>query len=114
MRSDREKSQDILEAIDRIDRYAVQGRQAFEESELIQAWFTQNLQVIGEASRALSSDLRDRNPEIPWIQIIGMRNILTHNYFEVDLDIVWAVIEQDLQDLRHKIENMLKSMPPAD
>ncbi len=53
MRDDREKLQDILEAIERIDRYVVQGRQTFEQNELIQTWFTQNLQVIGEASRFL-------------------------------------------------------------
>ena len=62
MRDDREKLQDILEAIERIDRYAVQGRQAFEQNELIQTWFTQNLQIIGEASRSLSSAIRDQHP----------------------------------------------------
>jgi len=58
MRSDREKIHDILEAIERIERYTIQGRQAFEQNELIQTWFVQNLQVIGEASRALSSTTR--------------------------------------------------------
>ena len=85
MRDDREKLQDILEAIERIDRYAVQGRQAFEQDELIQTWFTQNLQIIGEASRSLSSAIRNQHPEIPWTNMLGMRNILTHNYFEIDL-----------------------------
>ena len=65
MKDDREKPQDILEAIERIDRYAVQGRQAFEQNELIQTWFTQNLQIIGEASRSLSSAIRDQHPVVP-------------------------------------------------
>jgi uncharacterized protein with HEPN domain len=104
MRDDREKLQDILDAIDRIDRYAVQGRQAFEQNELIQTWFTQNLQIIGEAARSLSSATRDQHPEIPWTKIIGMRNILTHNYFEIDLDIVWAVVEQELPGLKQAFE----------
>jgi uncharacterized protein with HEPN domain len=65
MRSDREKLLDILEAIERIDRYAIQGRMAFEQNELIQTWFTQNLQVIGKAARALSSEIRIQHPEIP-------------------------------------------------
>ena len=51
MRSDSEKLKDILEAIERIERYEVQGREAFEQNELIQTWFIQNLQIIGEASR---------------------------------------------------------------
>ncbi len=61
-------------AIARIDCYAAQGRQAFEQNELIQAWFTQNLtqnlQVIGEASRSLSSTLQAHQPEVPWADSI--------------------------------------------
>lgn len=110
MRNDREKLQDILEAIERIDRYAVQGRQAFEQNELIQTWFTQNLQVIGEASRSLSSAIRDQHPEVPWSKMIGMRNILTHNYFEIDLDIIWLAIEQELPNLKQSIAAILQSL----
>ncbi len=110
MRSDREKLLDILEAIERIERYAVQGRQAFEQNELIQTWFTQNLQVIGEAARALSSEIRNQYPEVPWTKIIGMRNILTHNYFAIDFDIVWAVVEEELPDLKQAIEHIVRSL----
>jgi uncharacterized protein with HEPN domain len=110
MRDDREKLRDILEAIERIDRYAVQGKQSFEENELIQTWFIQHLQVIGEASRALSTDIRVQHPEVPWSQIIGMRNILTHNYFEIDLDVVWSVIERDLPNLKLQIEAILRAL----
>ena len=110
MRGDREKLQDILEAIERIDRYAMQGRQAFEQNELIQTWFIQNLQIIGEASRSLSPVIRDQYPIIPWTKMIGMRNILAHNYFEIDLDIVWAVVEQELPTLKQSIEAMLRSL----
>lgn len=110
MRNDREKLQDILEAIERINRYAGRGRQAFEQNELIQTWFTQNLQVIGEASRSLSSTIRDQHPEVPWSKIIGMRNILAHNYFEIDLDIVWLAVEQELPSLRQAIAAILRSL----
>ncbi|WP_448604937.1 HepT-like ribonuclease domain-containing protein [Thermoleptolyngbya sp.] len=110
MRDDCEKLQDILEAIERIERYAVQGRQVFEQNELIQSWFTQNLQVIGEACRSLSSVTRDQHPEVPWSKIIGMRNVLTHNYFEIDLDIVWLAIEQELPSLKQSIAAILRSL----
>lgn len=100
MRNDRDKLHDILEAIERIERYASQGRAAFEQNELIQTWFTQNLQIIGEAARSLSSEIREQHPEVPWPKIIGMRNILTHNYFEIDFDIVWVVVEQELTPLK--------------
>jgi len=110
MRSDREKLEDILEAIERIERYAIQGRQAFEQNELIQTWFIQNLQIIGEASRSLSLTVREQYQDIPWTKIIGMRNILTHNYFEIDLDIVWAVVEQELPMLKQSFETIARSL----
>ncbi len=110
MRDDHEKLQDILEAIERIDRYAMQGRQAFEQNELIQTWFTQTLQVIGKASRSLSAAIRDQHPELPWSKIIGMRNILTHNYFEIDLDIVWLAIAHELPSLKQSITAILRSL----
>jgi uncharacterized protein with HEPN domain len=110
MRDNREKLRDILEAIERIDRYAVQGRQAFEQNELIQTWFIQHLQIIGEAARALSADIREQNPEVPWSQMIGMRNVLTHNYFEIDLDVVWSVVERELPKLKPQIEAILQAL----
>ncbi|BDA70973.1 nucleotidyltransferase [Calothrix sp. PCC 7716] len=110
MRDNREKLHDILEAIERIDRYAVQGREAFEENELIQTWFIQHLQIIGEAARALSAEIREQNPEVPWSQMIGMRNVLTHNYFEIDLDVVWLVVERELPKLKPQIEAPLQAL----
>jgi uncharacterized protein with HEPN domain len=110
MRDNREKLYDILEAIERIEKYAIPGREAFEENELIQTWFVQHLQIIGEASRVLSADICDENPEVSWSQIIGMRNILTHNYFEIDLDIVWLVVERELPKLKPQIEAILQSL----
>ena len=92
MRDDRQRLQDILEAIELIEKYASKGRAAFEQDELIQIWFLRHLQIIGEASRALSDNIRESHPEIPWAKIIGMRHILVHNYFEIDLPIVWNAV----------------------
>lgn len=80
---------DIIEAIEHIEKYAAQGSVAFEQNELIQIWFLQHLQIIGEASRSLSPDIRASHPEVSWAKIIGMRNILVHHYFEIDLPVVW-------------------------
>ena len=65
MRSDREKLLDILEAIDRIERYIIFGRERFEHDELVQTWFVQNLQIIGEACRSLSQNTRELAPPFP-------------------------------------------------
>ncbi|MGH8628923.1 MAG: HepT-like ribonuclease domain-containing protein [Gammaproteobacteria bacterium] len=110
MRGDRVRLLDIQEAIERIEKYARQGQEAFEQEELIQTWIVHHLQIIGEAARALSSDLKDQHPEMPWSKMIGMRNILVHDYFGIDVDVVWAVVERDLPDLKLQIETILREV----
>ena len=110
MRDDRERLLDIQEAIERIERYTQRGKEAFEQDELVQNWVMSHLQIIGEASRALSEDLRVRHSEVPWRAIIGMRNILVHHYFAIDLNVVWAAIQQDLPSLKSALAAMLGEM----
>ncbi|MBI2060889.1 MAG: DUF86 domain-containing protein [Nitrospirae bacterium] len=108
MRDEHERLRDIREAIERIQKYADKGRASFEGDELIQNWVVHHLQIIGEACRAFSPKFRDEHPEIPWSKIIGMRNILVHDYFGVDVDRVWAVVERDLPELMLLLEAILK------
>ena len=110
MRDDLERIKDIDEAISRIEKYAQYGKIEFEREELIQNWIIHHLQILGEAAAKLSPDFRQNNSQIPWNKIIGMRNILVHNYFEIDTEIVWAVIENDLPDLKKKTETLLSKM----
>lgn len=109
MRNDRERLLDMLEAIERIEKYAARGREAFEREELIQVWIIHHLQLLGEAARALSTDFRNQHTEVSWPQLIGMRNVLVHNYFGIDTEIVWSVIERDLPALKQHIENILRA-----
>ncbi|MGD2158797.1 MAG: DUF86 domain-containing protein [Anaerolineales bacterium] len=69
--------------------------------------------MIGEAASRLSEPFQNRHPEIPWDKIIGMRHVLVHGYFEIDLDIVWAAVENDLPDLKHKVNAILNRMKKA-
>lgn len=103
MKSDKERFLDILEAIARIEKYAKKGRKAFERDELLQTWIVHHLQIIGEAARKLSDASRKAAPDIPWPQIIAMRNILVHDYFGVDIEEVWAAVEKDVPVLKRKI-----------
>lgn len=109
MREDRERLLDILEAIERIEKYASSGRETFNQDELIQIWILHHLQILGEAARALDPAFRERFPQVPWSQIIGMRNILVHHYFEIDTEIVWNVVENDLPSLRELIRRSLET-----
>jgi uncharacterized protein with HEPN domain len=107
LRDDRERLADILEAIDRAQRYAVRGRTAFERDELIQVWMVQQLMIIGEAASQLSSEIRERSPEIPWRRIVGLRNRLVYAYFQADLALVWSVVEHDLPSLGKAVADLL-------
>ena len=64
--------------------------------------------MIGEGALGLSKDFKDRTPEIPWSDIVGMRHVLVHKYFEIDLDIVWRVVTEDLPRLKSQIRSVLK------
>ncbi len=108
MRDDRERLLDLREAIERIEKYTTAGRSALERDELIQTWVLYHLQIIGEAARSLSPELRGRYPDVPWPQIIGMRNILAHRYFGIDIDIVWSAVEHDLPQLKSNVDRMLR------
>lgn len=109
MRNDRERLVDMLEAIHKIERHAVRGRESFDEDELFQVWVVRHLQIIGEAASRVSETTQTRFPLIPWGKMIGMRHILVHGYFDIDLKIVWSVVEDDLPSLKHLIESALLS-----
>jgi uncharacterized protein with HEPN domain len=110
MRDPIELLRDILEAIAAIRRYHDRDKNAFEQDELLQGWFVRNLQIIGEAARGLSDDVRSRAPTVPWSKIIGMRNVLVHGYFDIDSDIVWAAVQHHLPALKTDIQQLLQSM----
>lgn len=112
MRDSRERVLDILEAIERIEKYALGGREEFERSELVQVWILHHLQILGEAVNALRPELRQDHPEIPWAPIVGMRNVLVHKYFEIDTDIIWTVIERELPELKAKFQSILEECGP--
>jgi uncharacterized protein with HEPN domain len=107
MRDDRQRLLDVQEAIERIERRAPRSRASFEGNDLLQVWIVYHLQIIGEAVRSLSEDLREAHPDVPWRQIIGMRNILVHRYFGIDAAAVWSVVERDLPQLRAAVDAML-------
>jgi uncharacterized protein with HEPN domain len=98
---------DILEAIARIERY-VDGLnfEQFQEDQKTVDAVIRNLEVIGEAVRHLTAQ-RDLLPtDIPWADIAGMRNVLIHAYFGVDLKIIWHTIVEDLSELRKALQKL--------
>ena len=107
MRDDRERLRDIVEAIERIEKYAVRGRSALATEELLQTWVVHHLMILGEACRALSADFRAKHPSEVWVLAAGLRNVIVHEYFGIDLEVVWNVIERDLPALKQTIQEIL-------
>ncbi|HAZ60104.1 MAG TPA: nucleotidyltransferase [Gammaproteobacteria bacterium] len=107
MRDPQERLREMPEAITAIERHVHRSKAAFEQDELLQGWFVWNLQIIGEAARALPEDVRVLAPEIEWPRIVGMRNVLVHGYFDIDADIVWDAASRDAPALKPRIEQLL-------
>ncbi len=106
MRRDLERLQDILESIAAIERYATQGRQAFDRDELIRVWMVHHIQIIGEAVAGLTDLFREKYATVPWSDIIGMRNILVHEYFGIDPESVWGTVIHDLPVFKSQVSAM--------
>ena len=107
----RERLQDVLEAIEKIERHTPEGRRRFDEDELIQVWMVHHLQIIGEAVRLLDPAFRQRQPQVPWREIAGMRNILVHDYGRVNLNIVWETVATQVPKLKREVEALLSQLP---
>jgi uncharacterized protein with HEPN domain len=98
---------DIQEAISRIEDYIKDGRESFMETPMIQDAVIRNFEIIGEATKNLSEDIKRDNSDIPWRQIAGLRDVLIHAYRRVQLTRVWNVIEQNLPQLKQRVQNLL-------
>ncbi|MFW5453669.1 DUF86 domain-containing protein [Thioalkalivibrio sulfidiphilus] len=107
MRLDQDRLLDILEAIEAIERHKPEDKDQFDADELIRVWCLRHLEVIGEAATKISEDCRILAPEIPWRQVIGMRNALIHAYFDVDWNEVWLVVTRDLPSLKANAQALL-------
>jgi uncharacterized protein with HEPN domain len=104
----------ICDAISDIESYTSVGREVFMVDRMRQDAVIRKLEIIGEAVKRLTDPTKQRRPEIPWKQIAGMRDRLTHDYFGVDLALVWRVVERDLRALRTAVEALLSHYPEED
>jgi uncharacterized protein with HEPN domain len=109
LKDDRVYLKHILEAIEDIERYTAPGYQAFIRERMRQDAVIRKLEVIGEAVKHLSAGAKSARPDIRWREIGAMRDKMIHEYFGVNLEIVWAAVEQNLPELKHATETLLSA-----
>ncbi len=101
---------DILHSIDKVKRYtANMSFVEFAYDDMMVDAVVRNLEIIGEAARQLSPELREQYPAIDWVAVVGFRNIVIHEYFDVDLEIVWTIATQRLPQLQVTVQRMIEA-----
>jgi uncharacterized protein with HEPN domain len=105
--------QDMLEYLQAIEDFSVDGREYFLHDLKTQLAMIRAYEVIGEIVKRLPQSLRDSNPQINWKKLAGFRDFLAHNYTELILEFIWAAVE-DLPNLRAAVAALLASLPDDD
>lgn len=101
--------EDILEAVRKIRSYTDGlSYETFCESSLVVDAVTRNLEIIGEAAKQVPDSIRAQAPEIPWKRIAGLRDILIHDYFGIDFEIIWDVVTEKLAALERAVSRLLE------
>jgi uncharacterized protein with HEPN domain len=102
--------QHILDAIGKTESYASVGREAFMGTSHWQDAVIRQLEIIGEAAKQLSAELRSASPDVPWRRIAGLRDVLIHNYMGVDLAAVWQITQRDIPPLKKAVQEIIKTL----
>lgn len=97
----------IIESIELIEEYVKNKTEVdFFSSRQLQDSVIRRLEIIGEAAKNLPSEIKEKNPDIPWKKMAGLRDVLIHEYFGVDLELTWQIIQNDIPVLKRQISDM--------
>jgi len=105
---DKERLYHIIEAIDNIHEFIdSKSFEIFRNDKMLRFAVIKNLEIVGEAAYLLTKDFKTHHDSIEWIDIIGMRHVLVHGYYQIKDEIIWATIETELHPLRDKISELI-------
>jgi uncharacterized protein with HEPN domain len=97
----------ILLCISKIQEYTKDLQKTdFDKNEMLQDAVIRNVEIIGEATKKISADLKSQNGEIPWKEMSGMKDKLIHDYLGVDIDVVWRTVQEDIPLIKSLIQNI--------
>lgn len=103
--------EDILEAIEKIERYLnKKSYQDFINDSMIVDAVVRNLQIIGEAANRLPKSILGEGKDIPWQDIVGLRNRIVHDYFGIDYELIWNIAMNELNSLKRSLRDIYKSL----
>lgn len=97
----------MRECIERVRAYTEGDKSRFETSRLVQDAVIRNLQTLTESSQRLSDSIKTTEPQVPWRELAGFRNVIVHGYLGIDLAAVWLVVEKDLPPLAAALERLV-------
>jgi len=107
---DKERLLHIIEAIDNIFEFVENKTfEIYKNDKILRFAVIKNLEIIGEAAYLLTKEFKANNTNIEWNEMIGMRHILVHGYYQIKDEIIWATIETELSSLKEKITTLLLS-----
>ncbi len=109
--SDNKRLEDILHAIDIIQQYLLTiHKQDLENESVYYFAVIKNIEIIGEAANSLSEEMISKRPDVNWRSIIDMRHFMVHHYFDIDVDIVWNTVINDLLPLKTIVNELLTGL----
>lgn len=108
---DKSRLEHILQAIERLQNHAGSlPKEELERDVLRYYGIVKNIEIIGEAARMLTDNFKANHPDTDWRAIAGMRNFLVHEYFQVNSDVIWEVIHQDILALKDDVKRYLQEL----
>ena len=108
---DKIRLQHVLDAIETIKGYVGDADfDVFSENSMMRDACIRQLQVVGESCRNVTFELREKYPEIPWKQIVGLRIIVIHEYFGVDENVIWEIIQNDLPSFKRQVQEIIEKI----
>ena len=110
MSSDSLHIQHILECIEKIETYIVDGKESFMSDERTQDAVLRNLHTLAESSSRISKSVQEQFPDIPWREMYAFRNVVVHDYLGLDLNQIWQIVANDIPPLRVQILTVQKNV----